>query len=273
MATQLETLPPLIVPFGSYRIAETAEVFGFQNINRLATDLPLILFHESEGNRMGVIVGEGLWLWRIQSYLQYGNEEAFNTFLSKTAQYLMARKDKRFFRVSSEGEYNSSKAVVLKAELFNASYELINEPDVSMILTNEEGEQFNHIFSPDGTSYRLDLDRLPVGVYEYAASVTLGKNKYKEFGEFVVTEQSLEGRNLRADHGLLYRMAEKQNGSMLFLSDFSQLPEILSGRTDLKNKVYFEEQYTGLQNLFWLFIVLILLLGTEWFFRKYFGGY
>ncbi len=272
-AGMLENLPPLIVPFGAYQVAETADVLAYQGINNIPTDMPLVIFNESDDHRTGLIAGEGLWLWRIQSYLLYGHTGALDALLSKSAQYLMARKDKRFFRIISEGEYSSNSPVVLKAELFNDSYELVNEPDVNLVLTNEEGEKFNYLFSPEDQAYTLDLDRLPEGIYRYTGLTSLGKDKYASSGEFIVTEQTVESRNLRANHPMLFRMAEKQDGKMLYPSELDSIPAILSQRSDLRNKIYYEERYMGLQSLFWIFLLITILLSLEWFVRKYLGGY
>lgn len=273
MAKQLEKLPPLVVPFGNYKTMLNANVFGTQLINRMETGLPLIVFYDDSEIRSGAVLGEGLWLWRLHSFLQFSNNKAFDTFIQKSVQYLMARKDKRFFRVLSDGEYGSSKPVILQAELYNSAYELINEPDVNLGLTNESGEQFNFLFSPNQQSYLLDLNRLPVGVYRYRATTKFGGKDYSDNGEFVVSSQSLESRQLNANHGLLYRISEKSGGELLYPNEIEQLPEILGSRDDLKSKIYFEEKYTSLNNLFWVVGLILLLLSLEWFLRKYFGSY
>ena len=273
LAHQLENLPPLIVPFGNYKSMLNANVFGNQLINRMKTDLPLIVFQDELESRTAAVLGEGLWLWRLHSFLQYGNTKAFDTFIQKSVQYLMARKDKRFFRVISEGEYGSGKSVVLQAELYNSAYELINEPDVNFRLTNESGEQFNFAFSPNRQSYLLDLNRLPVGVYHYFASTRYGGKAFSDKGEFVVNSQSLESRQLNANHGLLYRISENSGGDLLFRKEINKLPELLAATNDLKSRIYFEEKYSGLQNLVWVVGFILLLLSLEWFLRKYFGSY
>lgn len=273
MAQQLETLPPLIVPFGNYRATLNANVFGNQEINRLETDLPLIIFYDDSESRSGAILGEGLWLWRMHSYLQFGNTKAFDAFVQKTLQYLMAGKDKRFFKVISDGEYGSNIKVVLKAELYNSTYEPVNEPDVNLKLTNESGEKFNYIFSPDQQSYSLDLNRLPLGVYNYTAQTTFGGKNYTDKGEFVVSSRSLENRQLNANHGMLYRISEKSGGALLYPSKMDRLPELLNNRDDLKSRIYYEEKYTGLLNLPWVAGLILLLLSLEWFLRKYLGSY
>ena len=273
MAQQLEDLPPLITFFGSYAESLNANVFGYQKINRLKTTLPLIVFHENQDAKSAAILGEGLWIWRMHSFLQYQNTNAFDTFMWKSAQFLMARNDKRLFKIISKDNYGSNEKVFIQAELYNSAYELINEPDVNIRITNDKKEQFNYVFSPEGNAYSLDLERMPVGIYSYSAFTKLGGKTLTDAGEFIVSGQLLESRRLNADHGLLYRIAKNSGGEMVYPVEIMQLPEILQNRTDLKSRIYFEEKYTGLHDLWWIIGLALFLLSLEWFLRKYFGSY
>ena len=273
MAQQLEALPPLITFFGSYGESLNANVFGYQKINQLKTGLPLVVFHENQEIKSGAILGEGLWIWRMHSFLQYQNTDAFDTFMWKSAQYLMARNDKRLFRIVSRDNYGSNEKVVIKAELYNSAYELINEPEINIKVSNEKNEQFNYVFSPDGDAYALDLDRMPVGIYSYAASTRPGGKTLTDAGAFIVSGQLLESRRLNADHGLLFRLAQNSGGEMFYPDNMQRITDMLKNRTDLKSRIYFEEKYTGLYDLWWIAALALFLLTLEWFLRKYFGSY
>ena len=270
---QLENLPPLKVPLGNYKVSQGTTVFAFQEIRRISTDFPLIAFAENSGRRTGIIAGEGLWLWRIHNYLAEGNAKAFHAFIDKTVQLLMARKDKRHFRVVTKGTYPSHQNVVISAELYNQSFEAVNESDVNLKLTNEEGEQFNYVFSPYNQSYQLDLKHLQEGVYQYNSQTKLGSKQYRSSGEFVVSSQSLESRNLQANHRMLFRLAAEHDGKMLYPDEIENLPNLLSERNDLKNKVHYEEHFSALYTLPAILLIILGLLSLEWFLRKYFGSY
>ena len=273
LAQQLENLPPLRVPLGNYKVSQGTAVFAYQEIKRISTDFPLIAFADNAGNRTGVIIGEGLWLWRIHNYLTEGNATAFHAFIDKTVQLLMARKDKRHFRVLTKGTYPSYQNVVISAELYNQSYEAVNEADVNLKLTNEEGEQFNYVFSPYDKTYQLDLKHLQEGVYRYRAQTKLGNKQYSGSGEFVVSSQSLESRNLQANHHMLFQLANEHDGKMLYPNQIESLPILLSERDDLQSKIHYEEYFSALQNLPAVLILILALLSLEWFLRKYFGSY
>ena len=105
------------------------------------------------------------------------------------------------------------------------------------------------------------------------ASTNFGGKNYGDAGEFVVSGQSLESRQLNANHGMLYRISKKSGGELLYPDEMNRLPEILNARNDLKSKIYYEEKYTGLHNLLWVVGIILLLLSLEWFLRKYLGSY
>ena len=271
--SQLESLPPVIVPTGNYVIADNASVFAYQKINNISTDFPLVVFYDDQNTKNGAILGEGIWLWRIHNYLNDGNFEAFDSFINKTVQYLATKKDKRFFKVTGKNEYSNAENAVLQAELYNDSYEPITTAEVSLKLTDEENRQFNYLFSPDGNVYTLNLHHLATGVYRYTAQALLGNKKYETRGEFIVSGQSYESRRLKADHRTLFRLAESGNGKMLYPGQMDELPELLAKNNRMKSKIYFEEKMTGLNSMYIVIALILLLLSLEWFLRKYFGSY
>ena len=273
LAGALEKLPPLTVPFGNYKPSERAAILAYQKINNLETDLPLILFHEANGAKEAVITGEGLWLWKMHDYLANGNFDAVQTLLGKTVQYLTARADKRHFRIIAKEDFQPDDKVVLKAELYDDSWELINDPEVKFTLINEQKKQFKYSFTPYEQYYTLRLDNLSPGVYQYSGSVKLGDNVYSDRGEFVVNAISIESRRLQADFNLLYRLASESNGKMIFPQQMDKLPRLLKENQQVKTRIVFNSKTEGLNNIWYILALVLLLLSLEWFLRKYFGLY
>ena len=273
LAAQLSNLPPLMVPLGNYSLQLGAEVFGWQRINSIVTDFPLITFYNNGNNRSGVISGEGIWLWRIQSYLQYNNSVAVESFLNKAVMYLIANADRRHFKINIIGEYDNSSDVVLVAELYNQSFEPDNSVDVRLVLTNENNEKFNFVFSQFEDYYKLNLNKLPVGVYNYSAFVELGNNNYEDKGEFIVQQPDNESRNLYADHRMLDRLAKEHNGRMYYPSQINELQIDINNLDSITAKIHYEDKFTGLNTVVYILVLLIMLLTVEWFLRKYYGSY
>ncbi len=273
LASQLAKMPPLSAPLGNYSVSEGAEVFGWQFINNVLTDFPLIVFYNKLGIKTGVISGEGIWLWRIHNQLQYENSTAVDAFINKAAMFLIADTDKRHFKIKSKGEYNINEDVVINAELYNKAFELVNKPDVSLTLTNEIGEKFNFVFAPFEDYYKLNFNKLPIGIYRYTANVKLGADEYSDKGEFIVQQLDSESKNLNANHRMLNKLAVEHEGTMYNANEIDTLLEDVNNLESMTSKIHYEDKFTGINSLIYILLGLIFLLSFEWFLRKYFGNY
>ena len=273
LTAQLSTLPPLSVPLGNYKLSAGSDIFGWQVINGILTDFPLIMYFNEMGIKGGVISGEGLWLWRIQSYLQYGNSDALDAVLNKAAMFLIADTDKRHFKIQTKGEYDSYLDVIINAELYNQALEHDNSVDVALALTNEMGEKFNFVFSPFDDYYKLNLNKLPVGIYNYMATVKLGADSYIDKGEFIVQQLNNESKKLNANHRVLNQLAIEHGGKMYFPKEIDSLIIDINNLESMNSKIHYEDKFTGINSIIYILIGIVLLLSIEWFVRKYFGNY
>ncbi|MFK5857092.1 MAG: hypothetical protein QM503_13260 [Bacteroidota bacterium] len=271
--SQLSNLPPLNVPLGNYSLSVAAEVFAWQMIDGILTDFPLITFHNNMGLKSGVIGGEGIWLWRIQSYLQYGNSVSVDALLNKIAMFLIADTDRRHFKIQTRGEYDSHEDVVIVAELYNQALEPVNSAEVVLTLKNEKGEKFNFIFTTFDDYYKLNINKLPVGIYSYNANVKLGAEVYNDRGEFIVQQLDNESRNLNANHRILKQLATEHNGQMYYPNEIDSLLTDIENLDSITSKIHYEDKFTGLNSIIYVLLGIILLLFVEWFLRKYFGNY
>ncbi len=268
-----ETFPPLLAPFGDYKVLNSANPLFYQQIGSLETSYPLIVFNQTLIHKTGVIVGEGIWRWKLSSYLRNGNHIPFNQLITKMVQFLSVKVDKSFFQVKGNTNFLENKPVELDAEVYNQSYELIDEPEVEMTITNSEGTTFPFVFSKTAYAYHLNAGVLPVDNYTYEAKVRVGEKLYHENGEFTVSPLNIEMSNTIADHNLLYQLATKHGGRMLTVDQMKDFPEILNEREDIKTITYSEKRYWELVNVFWVFIIVLAILATEWFLRKFNGSY
>src|SRR5690606_23590782 len=134
----------------------------YQKIGNITTSYPLLLYNQQLDKKTAVFAGDGLWRWRNYNYLFANNHDVFDEIISNTMQYLAIKEDKGFFRVESKNVYKENDNVVFDAELFNKNYELINDPEVSMLIADKENK-YSYVFSRHLTSYHLDAGRFPPG--------------------------------------------------------------------------------------------------------------
>ncbi|MFH0895210.1 MAG: hypothetical protein V2A54_12310 [Bacteroidota bacterium] len=269
----LEKFPPLISFYGTYRTSPNATVFLYQKIGSVTTRDPLILFSTQGDRRSGVIAGEGIWRWRLFDYMEHQNQDAFNESLDKMIQYLSIRIDKSRFRVTCKNRFTENDNIVFDAELYNDSYELVNQPEVKMDVFNNEGKRFPFGFGRTSNAYRIDAGRLPVGQYRFSAQTTFGGKSFSKQGEFIVTPIIAEAMNTVADHQLLNRIAKSHDAKMFYPQNLDQLLKDILAREDIKSVSYERKKVVDIISLKWIFFVLLALFAFEWFIRKRNGAY
>jgi hypothetical protein len=269
----ISKLPPLSSANGDYSVSGSSEILLYQKIGNVTTKRPLLMFNQLIDKKVGILIGEGYWKWRLMNYAMDDNHLSIDELTNKIVQYLSAKVDKRPFRILSKISYPENEPVELNAELYNESNELVNQPEVEITIINNENKRFPFIFSKTSNAYSLNAGNFPVGEYKYEAKVKLGGKTYNEKGGFTVSELKVEYIQSVADHQLLYLLAHKHDGELLFPKQMNTLPDILKKREDVKPIVYHQTKLTDLINLIWIFVFILILLTTEWFLRKRSGNY
>ncbi len=268
-------LPPLFVPFGTYNkgLSGASNILFYQKISKLLSPNPLITFTENLDLKTGIILGEGLWRWKMYDYSHNSNHNSFNEIFNKTIQYLSIKEDKSNFRLLCKNSFNQNENVEFEAQVYNQSYELINDPEVKISIYDSDENVFPFVFSPTKSAYSLNAGSFPVGTYNYEAKVKVGDKQYYENGEFIVKALDIETIISIADHALMYKLANRNDGEMVYPEQFDKLNNLIKEREDIKTVIYSQFKFVEIINLFWIFIVILLLLTCEWFLRKWSGGY
>jgi hypothetical protein len=117
-------------------------------------------------------------------------------------------------------------------------------------------------------SYELDAGELPAGEYNYKAVTSLGKLKYEAEGQFIISSQEAEYKQIIADHQLLYAVSMQNGGQMLFPNQLGELPALIRANEMVKSVSYENPKYSELIELELLFFLIVALLSLEWLSRK-----
>ena len=265
--------PPVQVPFGKFTYPPKANVLLYQQIGSVATDRPLLLSWEEGERKMAVLIGEGLWRWRLNEFADNGNTEMFDELFSKLIQYLSTLEDKRKFRsFPLQNEFSDSEPVVIESQVYNDLFELVHGNTIQLQLRDEQGKVINYSYttSPGGSRYRIG--GLKEGVYRFKASTTLSDKTEEVNGQFLIKAQNVEAQNLTADVGLLRKLSSETGGKFYNAGQLSILASDLE-KTKAASLIHSEETFNQLINLKWVFFLLLGLISAEWFLRKYLGSY
>ncbi len=269
----LPQFPPLQVPFADFEMDATFSPLLYQKLKGIETGRPLMATGKVDNRKVGFILGEGIWRWRLYDYYQNQSHLRFDELVNQLIQYLALRENEDNFIVEFKPVFTETDDVVLNAEVYNDAFERVTGGEVNIILKNSNNEEYTFTFDAHGEDYLLNADHLPVGDYSFVAEVKLGDQTYTETGNFTVVSVNLEKLVTRANHTLLYQLSLQSGGVLYSPADVDKLIGELKNGNQLKATIYFQEMISELLNLRWLFVVFLMLLSVEWFLRKYWGIY
>ena len=269
----LNRFVPLNAPFGEYTIGPATEVYLYQKIGNVDTRFPLVSFGKAGNTKIAVVSGEGIWRWRLFDYAQNTTHDLTNSLINKVVQYSTVKDDRRRFRASPvKNLYSTDEPISFGAELYNQTYQLVNAPEAFLVVRDSDNKEYSYTFSKTQSSYSLDIGRFAEGEYTYTAFVDYEGQRLQASGKFSVQEIMLESYITTADHSLLYALTDKYGGEVYYPNDLAALGTQLTS-SELKPVIYQSARNSPLLNMQWLFAILLILLGTEWFLRRYYGAY
>lgn len=266
-------LPPLTTYFGKVQIPNDAQILLRQKIGPVVKTDPVQFFYESNGTKQGVILGEGIWNWRLQNYLRSQHFNSFDEWINKTTQYLIVRENRSPFVVNIEKRYNRTEEIKIAAEVYDGNFELNNSEKVSFTLRDDSGKKRQMEFAPHNNSYKLNVGRLRSGVYSWTSSVMRNGKRIVKSGEFIVEDVQLEQLDVEANFASLRLMAQQTDGDFFTFDDSDSLAVKLNARKELTEVVYRDSNFWELIDWKLLFFILLCVAACEWFLRKWWGHY
>jgi hypothetical protein len=265
--------PPVSVPFGKFTYPADANVLLFQKIGSVATSRPLLFTWQEAEQKRAVLLGEGIWRWRLNEYAEKERTDHFDEIFSKLIQYLSTHEDKRKFRsFPVSNEFTDAEPVLFESQVYNDLYEPIYGNTIKLEIKDEEGNTVPYSYTISPSNSRFRVGGLKEGVYRYAASTVLNEKKEEVRGEFLVSSQDLEAQNLTADFGLLRKLANGTGGHYYDLSRLNSMGDDLL-KLEAKSIIHSEDSFHPVINLKAVFFLILFLISAEWFTRKYQGAY
>jgi hypothetical protein len=269
----LNNFSPVSVPFANYAVQTQAEIMLYQKVGKVNTQKPLLLIQKTNDWASAVMVGEGMWSWRLQEFAKNQNHSAFDEMISKIIQFLSTKEDKRRFKVYPvKNEYLSNETVVFETEVYNEIYEPTFGHKIELQITDDQNKTtgYTYITSEQNSTYRIN--GLENGIYSYDAKSTIDGQNENTTGSFTIRDLQLETTNLTADHSLLRNIAAQNGGNFYAKNQIEELKDDLLGEEPMY-KIYSSESYLAIINMKWGFFILIIFVSAEWFLRKYNGSY
>ena len=272
-ARRFAQYPPAAVPFAELRLGPGAEAALWQQVGRVATQRPLLVFGGPADARRATLLTDGGWQWRLSEAVAHDDRpEAYDRLIVRTVQLLTqnARK-KRLDVYPTQDAFGTQDDVTLAAETYNAVFERLYDQRIDLTLTSDSQRvrRFSFSNAPDGAP--LHLGPLPAGRYRYRARATLGGQAQQDAGELLVQNQPLEALESKADPNLLAQLARRSGQRLYFPAQLDKLTQDIL-KANYKPVISSEEDLKDLINLKWIFFVILAFLTVEWAVRKYSGS-
>ncbi|MFK2820277.1 VWA domain-containing protein [Flavobacteriaceae sp. LMIT009] len=269
-ALDFESYPPLHSEFGAVNFNIPFEPLFYKRINTSVIDEPLMATFETTNFREVVLLGEGIWRWRAQEYLNQETFQEFDNFLGKAIQYITTNKRRTRLVVNYESFYDGNSDIRIGAQFFNKNYEFDNKASLIISLKNTETQQLTNIpFILKQSIYDVDLSNFSAGDYDFTVSANDGE--VIDSGHIKILDFKVEEQFLNANVTKLQQVATNSGGSSYFIANPNEL------FTNLMNDQRFTTIQRSTKNVVPLIdfkILLILIVGSltiEWFLRKYNG--
>ncbi|GAB3556414.1 VWA domain-containing protein [Spirosoma fluminis] len=271
--TLLAKLPPMLVPYGEFRLQPGSEVVLWQQVGNVRTTKPLLALNVTGPRKTAVLAGEGLWGWRLEEYALTDKQDVVDELVQKVIQLISVKEDRRKLRVYPiRNEFVAGEKVIFETELYNDIYERVYDKPVRLEISDEKGLTRTYNYTPTTTNSRFEISRLPEGAYRFRASVTVNNRAEQSAGQFVVRDLQLEALNTTADHGLLRQLAQQTGGQFYGPNRVDELVRNLTSQSR-PARLTSNEEMNEIINWRWLFFVVLTMVAVEWGLRKFYGGY
>jgi hypothetical protein len=269
----LRFYPPVVVRYGEVRLGNQNKVLLSQRLGEVVKKDPILFFGEKNNRKYGVFFGEGIWRWKLHEFSKSKSTALFEELIQKVSQYLVVKQNASSLRITLPRRFMKGEEVKIKAEFYNESLELITKPVIEFILTDETGKKSNFEFGVTGNFYALPLGTLKPGKYNWIARTSYAGKKHEKKGLFVVEDVDLEALDTRANHSTMLQMATNSNAKFFQLKNHADLLKAIEQRDDIAEMAYEESAYNDLLDYVWILLLIIALLGAEWFLRRWNGAY
>ena len=265
-----ESLPPLQNPYGTVTIQGDWQTLMFAKIRNAVLDQPLWALGTNGNSRTAFLLGEDLWKWRSKVYLNTESFDAFDLLIDKTIQFLNTNDRRKNLIVTHKNFYNSGDNIEINAQFFNKNYE--PEPNAQLTLTwvDKKSQKSSMVDLLKSTqSFKANLEGIPAGSYNFTVKEKKSNAVYQ--GYFEVIDFDIEKQFVTPNFSKLQELAVQTSGNVMmpnqledFLKKLSNSQEYLIIEKQIKRKIPLIEWY-------FLLILLVITLGSEWFIRKYHG--
>lgn len=265
-----QNFPPLTEKFGEVKFNVPFQSMLYQKVGNYFSTKPLLAVWENDAQKQGLLLGENIWRWRMNSYVEARSFQEFDNYISGIVQYLSAKEIKNRLSIDAKSTYFTDESVKINANFLDKNLRF--NPNARLWLSvknNETNELIKIPFSVANNNFSSQIDGLSSGTYNYIVSVD--NESIKRSGSFKVLAFDVEQQHSNSNLKTLENVAKKSNGDLFFPSSLEELTSKLLEDNRFQAMQTSETKKESLIDWKWLLGLIILSLSIEWFIRKYNG--
>lgn len=235
-----------------------------------AGEKPLICYAYRQNEIKHLVFnGSNIGSWQFQLQTDPAREQFFSRFLERAVRWLVNRDDIQQIQIRPlQPVYNVGEAVVFSGQVYDEFYQPVSDAEVIVTVAGDTSRISDEMIAEGNGYYRQSFSGLPEGEFSYRVEANRkGKPIGSRSGKFTVKPFFLEFQQIPANYTLMKQLADISGGTLYRPAEFLQN---FPGKK-LESRV----QYASLEYFIWNYwhwlLLLILLLGTEWFLRKRWG--
>ena len=269
-AARWDSLPPLtsVNNLGAPRSGATVLLMGHSK--ELKNEVP-VLTYQRYGRGVSAILGvQDSWLWRMDTSISV-EDATYATFWRQMLRWLVESAPDQVEIVAVPARVGPGESVTLRAHVNDSTFGDINNALVSAHITSPTGHvsevPMEWSLREDG-SYTGKFVAEEAGVYSLVAEARRGRDTTRSVSSALLADDQgadVEQAELRSS--LLRRIAQETGGKYYPLAEAHRLPD---------DVVFTEAGVTvrdarDLWDMPIVFLILALLLGAEWTYRRWRG--
>jgi len=265
-----DSLPPLttVNQIGALRAGATVLLAGRTEGGR--SDVPILSYQRYGRGTSAVFAVQDSWLWRMDASIAV-EDDSFQTFWRQLTRWLTDDVPDRLEITASPARVAPGEPVTLRAHVSNAFYNDVNTATVNVSVTTPNGSTnaipLEWSLREDGT-YSGTFTAVDSGRYQLTAEARFGRDSVETASTtLLVDDQGADVSQAERQAPLLRRIAEETGGRYYDIDEVARLADDAA----FTNSGITVREAKDLWDMPAVFLLLALLLGAEWGYRRWRG--
>lgn len=263
--------PMLKMIRSDYNLSALAQPLLFASFKRLENNFPVIIASDASNRRITSVTAYG-W-YRFEQSPQPEIRRFFETLFTNMISWTSTSSDRRTLKIHPLKQlYTENEMVRLRAELYNERGEPEPEAqiEVSIYQNNLDTPIQSFVMAHQQNEiYNADLGNYPVGIYRINAVATRNERIIGTAESRVnVSESIVEFTNTKREDSTLRLISETTSGMMLEELNFERLLPFLNSLITEETERQFTIDFYYLSRSGYWFLLVLILLSTEWLIRR-----